>query len=441
MSSRGEIAAGVADAALNSVATLGMGFYAARALEPTSLGAYGLAFTAFVVATRFPSQLIFKPAEIIAVSIPEETRLGLLGRSLTLGVGPAFLAGVALSLWTLLAPASVPGHVILALTVTGALSAFVSPIQDHVRHMLHLGDASWGAAGISGVLVAASFFAMWFLHHAHVPSSWVPFGALALGNTASLAAGLVLARGHRADHSGRARLRLGALVHSGRWLLIVALLPTGAALISAAFVVHLAGSAAMGFAEAGRVFGQPPWVLSMGLAAVLGPRSMRAAQQGRLDEARVVSRHFTMLMLLLGLPYLALVGVPWSWNPLTRLVPNAYHVPHLLLINVIGNMVIGMDWCYRSELIGAGRTSALAKLEAVANTARTAIGATAGLIGAFAIPVGYLTLALVRSVGYRIALRPLYAARSGWHIAEALQPNLAGPEPVLLTGEVESPAP
>jgi len=146
-------------------------------------------------------------------------------------------------------------------------------------------------ANTSGVLVAASLFALWLLPHVHVSSSWVPFGALALGNTASLAAGLVLARGHHADQSGRARLRPGALVHSGRWLLIVALLPTGAALISAAFVVHLAGSAAMGFAEAGRVFGQPPWVLSMGLAAVLGPRSMRAAQQGRLDEARVVSRH------------------------------------------------------------------------------------------------------------------------------------------------------
>lgn len=440
MSSRSEIVAGVADAALNSVATLGMGFYAARVLEPTALGAYGLVFTAFVVATRFPSQLIFKPAEIVAVSIPEETRLGLLGRSLRLGVGPALLAGVALSLWTLLAPASMPGHVVLALTVTGALSAFVSPIQDHVRHMLHLVDASWDAARMSSVLVAGSLFALWLLPHVHVPSSWVPFGALALGNTVSLAAGLALARGHHTDQPGRPRLRLGALVHSGRWLLIVALLPTGAAFIVAALVVHLAGPAAMGFAEAGRVFGQPPWVLSMGLSAVLGPRSMRAAQRGQLDEARAVSRLFTGLMLLLGLPYLALVAVPWSWSPLVRLIPNAYHVPHLLLINVIGNMVIGMDWPYRSELIGAGRTSALAKLEAVANASRTAIGATAGLIGAFAIPVGYLSLALVRSVGYRIALRPLYPARASWHIPDALQQPLS-PEAVLLTGDGERPAP
>jgi hypothetical protein len=179
----------------------------------------------------------------------------------------------------------------------------------------------------------------------------------------------------------------------------------------------------MGFAEAGRVLGQPPWVLSMGLAAVLGHRSVQAAQQGDRDAARAASRLFATIMLLLSLPYLALVGFAWSWSPLTRLLPNAYHVPHLLLILLIGNIVIGMDWPYRAELLGAGRASTLARLEATANLVRAAIGATAGVIGAFAIPIGYIALALVRSAGYRFALRSLYTAPIGGEGSEAPAPS------------------
>ncbi len=438
---RGEILAGVVDAGLSSAATFCMGFYAVRALSPAALGMYGLVFTAFVVATRFPSQLIFKPAELLAVSIPPALRLGLLRRSLPLGVGPALLAGAAVALSTVLAPSTVPRDVVVALTVTGMLSAFVSPIQDHVRHMLHVSEASWRAAAMSALLVAAALVGLWMLPRFDAPAAWVPFGALALGNTVSLGAGLALARGHVVDPLELAKLAFRTLVHSGRWLLVVALLPTGAALISATLVIHLAGAAAMGYAEAGRVLGQPPWVLSMGLAAVLGPRSVRAAQRGHLDDARAVSRLFSGLMLLVGLPYLALVGFPWAASPLTRLVPNAYHVPHLLLLSVIGNIVIGMDWPFRSELIGSGRASTLAKLEAAANAARTSIGATAGVIGAFAIPVGYLAHALVRSAGYRIALRPVYARPTATANRPEPQRSLAAPDPVLPTVEPTRPAP
>jgi O-antigen/teichoic acid export membrane protein len=435
MSARREIPAGVLDAALSSLATFAMGFYAARKLQPTVLGAYGLVFTAFLLATRFPAQLIFKPAEIVAVSIPESVRLGILRRSLWLGLGPALVAALGIALWTFLAPAALPANVVVALTVTGVMSTFVSPIQDHVRHMLHLGDASWGAAGVSGVQFGSIAAAIWLLGRAHVPSCWVPFGALAIANTASLAVGLLLARGHFGDEVDGATLGFRELVHSGRWLLLVALLPTGAAFASAALVVHLAGSAAMGFAEAGRVLGQPPWVLSMGLAAVLGPRSIRAGQARQLDEARKVSRLFAMLMMLIGLPYLAVVGVGWSWSPLPRFIPNAYHISGLIFMNVVGNILIGMDWPYRSELIGAGRASSLARVEAAANAVRTAIGATAAQIGAFAIPVGYVALAVVRSMGYRVALRSLYAVSPR---KDEPSSSVGAADPVLLAAEAQA---
>jgi O-antigen/teichoic acid export membrane protein len=245
-----------------------------------------------------------------------------------------------------------------------------------------------------------------------VPTPWVPFGALAIGNAISLGAGVWMLRGRAGGTSGTP-LAFQGLLRSGAWLLLIALLPTGAAFVCAALLLHLAGPAAMGYAEASRVLGQPPWVLSLGLSAVLGPRSIRAAQQGDLAKARSVSRLFAGLMLLIGLPYIALVGIPWSWNPLTRVVPNAYEMPYLLLLSVVGSLLIGMDWPYRYELIGAGRQTTLAKLESVANLVRTGIAATAGAIGAFAIPAGYVCLAVVRAVGYRIALRSLYAPRSG----------------------------
>ncbi len=408
MSARREIPAGVIDAGLSSLATFAIGLYAARALEPAELGAYGLVLTAFLLATRFPAQLIFKPTEIVAVSIPQSTRLELLGRSLWLGWAPALVAAIGVSLWTLVAPPAIPAHVVVALTVSGVIATFVSPIQDHVRHMLHLGGVSWAAAAVSGVQCGSAVVAIWLLPRSNVPIWWVPFGALAIANIASLTLGLGVAWHHFADGADRPTLEFRGLVHSGRWLLLVALLPTGAAFASAALVVHFAGAAAMGFAEAGRILGQPPWVLSMGLAAVLAPHSIRAGQARNLEAARRVSRLFAALMLLVGLPYLAFVAVAWSWSPVPRLIPNAYHIEGLVFMNVIGNILIGMDWPYRSELIGAGRAASLARVEATANAIRTTIGATAGQIGAFAIPMGYVALAVVRSMGYRVALRNLY---------------------------------
>jgi hypothetical protein len=440
VSARSEIAAGVTDAALASVATFCVGFYAARVLGPATLGTYGLVFTAFVVATRFPSQLIFKPAELLAMSAAPEARLGLLRRTMILGSGPALVAGMGVALWTLVAPPMVPPDVLVALTVTAMLCALVSPIQDHVRHMLHVADASWGAAGMSGVMVGATLLAMWVFGSTNVQAPWVPLGALTIGNLLSLGVGLWLARGHAPHPTDSPKMDFGSLAHSGRWLLVVALLPTGAAFAAAALVVHLAGPAAMGYAEAGRVLGQPPWVLSMGLAAVLGPRSVRAVRRRDRSEARTVSRLFAGIMVLTGLPYLVLVGFPWSWSPLPGLVPNAYHVPYLLLVSVLGNMVIGMDWPYRSELIGAGRASTLARLEAMANSARISVAGLAGTLGAFAIPVGYLVHAMVRSVGYRITLRRLYHSSAAAPPIPEWPPLAPVPEPALSTGESTRPA-
>ena len=74
-------------------------------------------------------------------TLPKRPDSGCCGEVCLLGMGPAFAAAVAMVLWTLLAPPSVPPTVVTALSVTGMLTAFISPIQDHVRFMLHIGRA------------------------------------------------------------------------------------------------------------------------------------------------------------------------------------------------------------------------------------------------------------------------------------------------------------
>jgi O-antigen/teichoic acid export membrane protein len=238
---------------------------------------------------------------------------------------------------------------------------------------------------------------------------WVPFGALAVANGVSLIAGLVWAR--RPHSPLEVRLRFGGLVRSGTWLLLIGLMPLAAGFIAGVIVSHLAGAASLGYAEAGRVLGQPPFVLSVGLGAVLGPRSMAAARAGKYAEARRISRIYALVTLLCGLPYLAVVGFAWEWNPVHHVLPNAYAVSGLVSATILGNMLIGMDWPYRSELIGAGRETSLARLEGGANAARIAVAATAPVTGAFAIPAGLVTLAAVRSLGYRISLRQVWRGR------------------------------
>lgn len=407
---RRDIVPGVLDAGLSSLATFVIGLYAARYLPPTILGGYALVFSAFMLMTKIPAQLLFKPAEIEIVSFPSPTRLRFLWQTVALGSLPVALSALAIAAWVFVAPPGIPVDVIVGLTCTAVLAAIVSPVQDHVRRMLHMGDGSWYAAAVSAVQLVGAAAGIAVLVNLEVPRSWVPFGALAVANILSLVAGFVLARGPH-EPSAETRLRFGELASAGRWLLLIGLMPLAAGFAAGILVSHLAGAAALGYAEAARVLGQPPFVLSVGLGAVLGPRSMEAARLGRLTEARHLSRMYTLVTLLCGLPYLALVGFAWEWNPAHRLLPNAYAITGLVSATILGNMLIGMDWPYRSELLGAGRAMSLARLEGAANIARTGVATTAAATGAFAIPAGLVTLAAVRSLGYRVALRSVWQGR------------------------------
>ena len=394
------VSAGMLDAGLASLASLAVGLFAARSLEPSVLGTYALVFTAFLLMTKIPAQLVFTPAEVIAIEQPPAQRLILLRQSLRLGLLPALGSAIGVSVWMLFAPATVLSTHALPFTITAIVSAFVSPLQDHVRRMLHIGSASWWAAGVSALHLLFVVLALWSFTSAKVPVSWVPFMALAVANLSSMLFGLAASEGRKRHDHPPIVLRYRDLRRSGRWLVAVGLIPAVAGLAVAALVSRMIGSAALGYAEAARVVGQPPFVLSAGLSAVLGPRAVRAAREGQLEVARSISRTFVALMLLTGIPYFLVVSAPGWWNPLPRLIPNAYTMSGLAALTVLAYIANGIALPFQFQMLGAKRERSLTEVEAVGNLVRIGVAGAALPLGAFSVPLALLVLGLVRWLWY-----------------------------------------
>lgn len=409
--SRQAIPAGLFDAGFSSLATFIVGLYAVRSFRPDVLGAYALAFGAYVVATPIAKQLLFVPSEVVAVGRPPGQRLNELGRSLRFGVPVAAVGALLVPAWLLVAPGDLARDVLLGLTVSLMAVTFTAPIQEHVRQMLHIDDANWSAALVSASQLACVMGALVMFSRLHVPGPWIPFMALAVSQVVSMLVGLALA-GRRAAGEPDSSVTLAALIESGRWLLAVGLLPVSAGFVAAILVAHLAGAEALGFAEGARVVSQPIYVLTAGLAAVLGPRSIDAAQRRDRRHARRVSATFLGLVTASSLLYALAVGLHWRWNPLPMLLPNAYAVGGLVLLMIVANALMGVIMPYRYELLGARRERSLTAVEAAGSVGQIAGGASAPWTGSFAIPLGLLAGMVIRLAGLGQARRGIYPAVS-----------------------------
>ena len=402
------MAAGVLDAGLASFATFLVGLYAVRVLDPTTLGGYALCYQAIFLVGIVPGHLIFAPAEVAAVGFQPGRRLDQMHRSLALGTPVALAAALAASLWVLVAPAELDADTVRALTATAVGLAFLSPIQDHLRAMLHSGDASWIAVAVSATQLVTVAIALVALSWLEVPAPWLPFGALAIANLVSLTVGLVAIRRDRKP-SVSTGYRFAELVVPGRWLTAGGRLSPAAGFAAAAVVSRLAGADALGYAEAARVVAQPIWVLAVGLSSVMRPKSMEAARRRARGEARAISRTFVASIALAGAGCMAVFGPPWRWNPLLWLLPNAYVIGGLTLLTLLSQTVAGVLFPYRSELIGAGRADATTKIELGAGVVRVGVALTAATTHAYAIPLSFLTAGIVRGLVYRRLLDRLYA--------------------------------
>ena len=85
---------GLFDVGSASLATFLVGLYAVRVFEPSILGAYALAFSAFVLVSNIPAQMIFVPCQVESISLERHQRLSVVGRSLQLGLPVAVLSAL-----------------------------------------------------------------------------------------------------------------------------------------------------------------------------------------------------------------------------------------------------------------------------------------------------------------------------------------------------------
>jgi hypothetical protein len=403
-----QLAAGVSDAALASLATFASGLTGVRLLGDVDRGIYGVFFTAFFLGSVILSELILVPAQVVAVDLPQPQRLGTIRRSLALALIPGavgILAAFAAAAWT---RSLTTGPVITALTATTAITIVVSPMQDHVRQLLHIADRSHHAVVVSSVQLAGVVVGIVGLLALDVERAWIPFGSLAFANVVSIAAGIFLAGGHRRPGTHYPSLTFRRLAISGKWLVIRAAAPATFAFVAANILTQLAGPTVYGYAESARQVAQPVTVLSVGLMAVLGPRAVRAGTQRNEAAGSHNRRAFIWMMALASGAYVAIAGFDWVLNPMAWLVPAAYVVGGLVIATVAANLLAAIFLIYGRELLGAGHARALAMISIVATPALPLAAATAGSTGAFARPLGYVAESSIRVIGGRWWLRRHY---------------------------------
>ncbi|MGI9586501.1 MAG: hypothetical protein ACR2N7_13015 [Acidimicrobiia bacterium] len=404
--------AGVFDSSFASLATFAVGLAAVNYFDDVDRGVYAVFFTAFVAGTILSSQFIFTPPEIDAVEYPIEERLSFIPRNLAMGLGPCLLGSLASLVAMGVTSSYSSAAVTVGLAVTSAVAIVISPMQDHVRNMLHIASESWSAAAVSVVQLTVSVAAILTAVTLDIPAQWMPFGALALANSVSLVVGVVLARA-RTTAIARHQPSFMARARRGVWFALGAAAPALSAFGGAALIAWLASPEDLGYAESARVVAQPVLVVASGLRSVLHPRSIRAAMDVDLPHARRMNRIFVGLMAVVTLGYLAVAGWDWALNPMAVLVPSAYVLGGLVALTILGNAANSVWYLMASELAGGARERALAWISWAASAMSISVAFTAGVTGAYARPIGSILSAAVRYGLQRRSLVDHYSTSGG----------------------------
>ncbi len=405
---RKRLPAGVVDASFASLATFAVGLAAINLLPDAERGVYELFFTAFLLGTVLPRNLIFTPAEVDAVGFPVESRLPLIRRTLTLGMGPAVGSAASALLAAAVAAPLSTSDVIVPFTVTATVAGFLSPLQDHVRKMLHIGIRSWLAAAISIAQFVVAITAILVMMSLDVPVPWIPFGALSIANLVSLTFGWVVTREVHQHAPGEETIRFKGLIKRGRWLVVHAAGPSVAGFLAATIITRLASPEALGFAGAARVVAQPITVFASGLTAVLAPRIVEAAMKRDRALARHTNTVYLVAIAVAGVAYLAVAGWSWMLNPMTWIVPSAYEISGLVALTIVANIATAGIFLQVNDLLGAKRETTLAKVSWAVSPVLLIGAATAGVTDAFARAIGRLGEATIRFFVQLRVIKPQY---------------------------------
>jgi O-antigen/teichoic acid export membrane protein len=381
------------DAGASSVATLVAGVAAARLLGSSELGAYALVFSALMLASQLPTQMSLTPSEARLVVVAAPERIGYLLTNLRVALPWAAVGALLTVLAGWLVPPDVGSDATWALALTGGLATLFMPLQEHARRLLHMSSMHWAAAGVSIVRLVAVIVALALGWASALRLEWLPLGALAVADSFSLVVALT-----RRGSPGVREVKYGVrdLAGSGVWLLVGAMVAPAAAFLISFLVTRLASSADLGVAEAARVAAQPALVLAVGLSAVSRPEAMEAAVRFDRGQADRLTRQFASIIGGVSSLYLLLTLVPHAFNPVYRLVPQAFEVAGLVQVSIVAAAVNGMVFLQRSELTALNRTKSLAVAEAWAAGLRTSVAFGAGWLAAWSVPLGFLLGGLTR---------------------------------------------
>ncbi len=399
--------AGVADAAFASLATFAAGLAAVTMFSAVDRGVYAIFFTAFGLGVVLPWDLLLIPAEVNAVSLPIADRMRRARDTLKLGLRASVVGTLAIVAAALFANSLTDPEVVWGLAITAAMTTVLSPLQDHMRRLLHIAELSWQAAAVSAVQLFGVIASLGVMLLLDAPIAIMPFGSLAIANALSLTAGIILGDVLH-QKPLEEPLQFWALARQGRWLLTQAMVPSLAHFAVAAIITAYAGAEVLGYTEAARVVAQPVLVLATGLTAVLSPRAMEAAMKRDVDAARHTSRVYLILMAGGGLVYLGAAATPWALNPMQYLVPAAYVVPWLVAATIVSNITTAAMYLDVNELLGAQKARPMAGIAIITSPILMLVALTTHTTESFARPLGIAVRDVIQVAWYRSVLRRHY---------------------------------
>ena len=134
----------------------------------------------------------------------------------------------------------------------------------------------------------------------------------------------------------------------------------------------------------------------------------------RLDSSAASSTRsrFAALVTAGAILYSVILIVPSGYSPVRLLVPTAFVFSGLVYVSIAAAWANGIVFLHRAELIAVDEVRRLWRSEAAAGTARTVIALGAAILGAWAIPMGFLATGLTRWLGFSKSLAVVYTARS-----------------------------
>ncbi len=400
--------AGIADAAFASLATFAAGLSAVTLFSDVDRGVYALFFAAFGLGVVLSWNLILIPAEVNAVSFPVPDRMRRAPETLRIGLVASIVGASAIGVAAVLGQSLTDSGVLWGLAATAVAATVLSPLQDHMRRLLHISELSWRAATVSIIQFGCVVVALGIMYLLDAPVAVMPFGSLAIANAVSLIAALIMGGVFRQKPLPD-KVGFWALANDGKWLLASTLVPSVAHFLVATIIAALAGAEVLGYTEAARVVAQPVLVFATGLTAVLAPKSMRAAMEVDRPASHHTKRVYMLLTMLLGIVYLLIASTDWLGNPMGYIVPAAYIVPWLVATMVFSNLLTASLYLDTNELLGAHMARKLSVVSILLSPILVLVAFTAGTTGAYARPLGSIVRSVIQIGWYRNLLRRYYA--------------------------------